>query len=223
MSQKTGMLLNFRCVAHLYSKCLCLRKKNKIIQHVMLLNIFATIFISSCNTEHSDSKEKHLPSNDSSVFYPVQEYISNQLATVDTIRNIYYSYSEDNIKKDSAIIDSVKLYELVKPFLNDDINDIKIKKYYRETIFHDLSTASNTFTYTSVNNSLPLQTLDVLLDTVTNLVKRVDISKSFTKGDTLFNEKMWWKTNEGFSINRILQVSNQKETVQQINVSWGNN
>jgi len=34
---------------------------------------------------------------------------------------------------------------------------------------------------------------------------------------------MWWKTNEGFSVNRILQVSNQKETVQQINVSWGNN
>jgi hypothetical protein len=223
MNQKSGILFSFRCVAHVYSRYLCLQKKNKIDKYVMLLNIFATIFISSCNTQHSDSKEEYLPSNDSSFFYPVREYISTQLATADTIKNIYYSYSEDNIKKDSAIIDSEKLYQLVTPFLNDDINDLKIKRYYRETIFHDLSTASNTFTYTSVNNNLPLQTLDVLLDTVTNLVKRVDISKSFTKGDTLVDEKMWWRTNEGFSINRILQLPNKKETVQQINVSWGNN
>jgi hypothetical protein len=216
MSHKPGILFSFRCVAHLYFK-------NRLQQKVSIFLFTLMIFFSACNNENTTSKEQPLPSNDSSVFYPVQEYISNQLATVDTIKNIYYSYLEDNIKKDSAIIDSAKLYELANPFLNHDINDIKIKKYYRETIFHDLSTASNTFTYTSVNGNLPLQTLDVLLDTTTNLVKRVDISKSFTKGDTLINEKMWWKAKEGFSINRILQAPNKKETVQQINVSWGNN
>ncbi|MEP6845149.1 MAG: hypothetical protein ABI861_04070 [Panacibacter sp.] len=112
---------------------------------------------------------------------------------------------------------------MAKPFLQDDINDTAIKKYYRESIFHDATTASNTFNYTSVNNNLPLQTLDVLLDTSTDIIKRVFITKRFVKDDSLFTEKMSWKTGQSFSINRIIQTTGNKEITQQINVKWNSN
>ena len=213
MSQKPGMLLSFRCVAHL-----CI--KNLIQQKGIIISFALIIFLSACNNQNATSNEQPLPSNDSSVFYPVQEYFSNQLASADTLKNVSYTHVVDNITKDSSVVDSAKIHELAKPFFADDINDIKVKKYYKETIFHDLSTASNTFTYTSVNNKLPIQSLDVLLDTITNLVKRVDITKSYTQGDTLITEKMWWKSNEGFSVNKILQLPNKTESIQQTNVLW---
>jgi len=100
---------------------------------------------------------------------------------------------------------------------------MRIKKYYKESIFNDISTGSNTFTYTSVNKNLPLQTIDILLDTSSDIVKRVFITKSFVKGDSAITEKLGWKTDRSFTITRLLQLPGKKETTQQINVLWSRN
>ena len=225
MNQKPVLLLSFRCVALLCCNALLNMMRPLLKQHRQLyIASIAIALLSSCNNQNTNEvKEAPLPSTDSSVFYPVQEYFSNQLAQADTAKKIFYSIIDYNAKQDSAIIDSVKLRELAKPFFEDDINNIAVKKYYRESIFHDASTGSNTFTYTTVKSDLPVQSLDILLDTVTDVVKRIYITKNFTRGDSTITEKMWWKTNEGFSINRILQLPDKKETTQRIDVSWNNN
>ncbi|QEC67513.1 hypothetical protein FRZ67_09470 [Panacibacter ginsenosidivorans] len=181
-----------------------------------------TFFVWSCNNKNA-TKEDIFISTDSSIFYPVNEYFKTQILKGDSFSVIRYTYIDSDNKNDSAIITSAKFKELANPFLKDDINDRSIKKYYRESIFHDVTTASNTFTYTSVTNKLPLQTLDILLDTITNNVKRVFIAKNFTKGDSTIIEKMGWKTGESFFINRIVQLPGNKETTQQITVSWSSN
>jgi hypothetical protein len=181
-----------------------------------------TVFAGSCNNK-SNIKEDIYPSTDSSIFYPVHEYFITQILKADSISNIRYTYVDSDNKKDSAIIDFTKFKELASPFLKDDINDSSIKKYYRESIFHDVTTASNTFTYTSVIDTLPLQTLDILLDTTTDNVKRVFIAKNFRKEDSIVTEKMGWKTGESFFINRIILLPGNKETTQQITVSWSSN
>ena len=181
-----------------------------------------TVFAGSCNNNIA-TKEDVFPSIDSSIFYPIHEYFMTQILKTDSISNIRYTYVDSDNKKDSAFINSTRFRELAIPFLKDDINDRSIKKYYRESIFHDATTASNTFTYTSVTNTLPLQTLDILLDTTTDNVKRVFIAKNFIKEDSTITEKIGWKTDESFFINRIIQLPGNKETIQQITVSWSSN
>lgn len=229
MSQKLVLLFNVRCVAHLYSRYIqrqldllnSLKHFTATGKKKLSIPLFLLI-ICSCNNQPT-SGEKVLPSTDSSIFYPVQEYFITQMVHTDSLSNMIYTYTDSDNKKDSIIISSAKFKELAQPFINDDINDISIKKYYKESVFNDVSTGSNTFTYTSVNADLPLQTIDILLDTATDAVKRVFITKNFSRGDSLITEKLGWKTDHSFTITRLLQVPNKKETTQQINVLWNRN
>lgn len=222
MIQGPVLLLNFVCVALLY----CLYLLQLIVQKSLFRTMIAVLVILSfiaCNNNRQSVNESKLPSTDSSVFYPVKEYFITQLAHTDSLPNIVYTYSDSEDKKDSLIISHGRLRQLAQSFLEDDINNIKIKKYYRESIFHDESTGSNTFNYTSVNTNLPLQTIDILLDTATDVVKSIFITKSFSKGDTLLTEKMWWKTNRGFSINSVIQPAGKPVITQRVTVSWNTN
>lgn len=244
MSQKPVLLFNIRCVAHVYNRFIqqllslvIMSKKQKKGKQKISLTTFKSFLItskktaaasilifalSSCSNKPTP-RETVLPSTDSSIFYPVQEYFITQMAHTDSLSKMIYTYTDSDNKKDSIIIDSAKFRELAQPFIKDNINDISIKKYYKELVFNDVSTGSNTFTYTSVNADLPLQTIDILLDTTTDAVKRVFITKNFSRGDTLVTEKLGWKTDQSFTITRLLQVPNKKETIQQINVSWNRN
>jgi len=220
MIQRPVLLLNFRCVALRSSFGNNFEQKKFILK--IIIAATCSIMLFSCNNNDT-SKENAFPANDLRVFYPVHEYFITQIINTDSVSNIIYTYTDSDNKKDSAIIDSIKFRELAKPFIEDDINDTAIKKYYNESIFHDVTTASNTFTYTSANSTLPLQTLDILLDTATDMVKRVFITRSFSRGDSLITEKMSWKTRQSFSINRIIQLAGNKQTTQQVTVLWNSN
>jgi hypothetical protein len=240
MNQKPVLLFNFRCVAHLYSrnnyqslsvqvlskkqkKCIALNKLFPVSFSILMITfIFFGTIATSCNSKPTP-QQVFLPSNDSSIFYPVNEYFITQILHADGLTKITYTYSDSDNRKDSSLITVLQFKEIAKPFVADDINDIRIKKYYKESIFNDVSTGSNTFTYTSVNKDLPLQTIDILLDTSTDVVKRVFITKSFVKGDSVIIEKLGWKTDQSFTITRLMQLPGKKETTQQINVLWSRN
>ena len=86
-----------------------------------------------------------------------------------------------NGQKDSTVINIEQFNKMAQPFLENNIADLSVKKYYRQSIFQDMTTSSYTFNYTSVNSSLPVQNLSILLDTTTQTVKRVFISKDQNK------------------------------------------
>ena len=219
MNQRPLLLSSFCCVALRSSFSNSIGQNTSRINFI--LSICVCIVFCSCGNTN-ENVEQPLPSNSSSVFYPVHEYFVMQLLHADTAKNINYYYKDSDNKVDSSIIDSVQFNRLATPFLQDDINDTAIKKYYKESIFNDATTSSNTFTYTSVNKDLPIQTLDILLDTASDNIKNVFITKNFTKGDTAISEKLSWKTNQSFTIYRTTLIAD-KETTQQFNISWNSN
>ena len=224
MSQKPVNRLSFSCVALLYSitylnkkrtllnsQAIQIKKKFKC-RHLCLLSI---VFV-SCN----DTSNNQIFNTDSNSFYPVKEYFINQVNSIDSALDISLIITNKNGTKDSSIIDKRKLLELAQLFLFSDINSQSIKKFYKESIFQDLTTASNTFSYTTQNNELTVRSLDVLLDTSTQQVKRVFIMRIESKGDTTITEKSGWKTDEKFFINKIIQLPDNKEYTEQISVVW---
>jgi len=219
MIHKPGMLLNFCCVALRSSFRNAMRLRKKKLRLFLPIIVLSAFFVACSN--NSATGENKTPANDSSAFYPVNDYFASQLKQADSSRLIIYTYSDSENKKDSTSIDAGRLKELAKPFFENDINDKPLRRYYRESVFKDETTESFTFSYVSLNPALPVQSIDVLLDTNTNSVKRVFITRNFIKGDTAYDEKLSWKTDKGFYITRMIKV-NGKENTQQLSVMWQN-
>ncbi|HEY6976108.1 MAG TPA: hypothetical protein VH396_07450 [Chitinophagaceae bacterium] len=165
-----------------------------------------------------------MPSTDSTVFYPVQEYFLSQIKSVDSSMRPIRMVTTIDGRKDSAVISIEQFNKTAQPFLENNIADPLVKKYYRQSLFQDMTTGSYTFDYTSVNSSLPVQNLNVLLDTATQTVKRIFVSKIKIKEDSTITEKLSWKNNNSFLINRTIQLPKKREITEQIFVVWqGNN
>ncbi len=184
-----------------------------------MLLTFIFMCTTSC-TENNYSENNKAPSGDSIAFFPVHEYLQNEIKNVNSSLPTIYSKIESNGKKDSGTLSIEEYNTIAHSFLEDNIRDETIKKYYTQNIFQDNTTASFTFSYSTRNNSLPLQSVDVLVDTATQNVKRVFMLRSMRKGDTTITEKMGWKTNSSFFINRIISLPGNKETIEQISVMW---
>src|SRR6266487_351452 len=183
---------------------------------------FIAIIMLSCKENNKPGNDK-LPSADSTVFYPVQEYFLSQIKSVDSAAPVIRMVTNINGQKDSVTISTEQFNKTAQTFLENNIADTAVKKYYRQSIFKDETTGSYTFNYSSVNLSLPVQNLNVLLDTLTQTVKRVFISRINIKGDSTITEKLSWKNDNSFLINRIVQLPHDKETTLQISVVWHDN
>jgi hypothetical protein len=182
---------------------------------------FVAILISSCSQNSNESKN-NIPSADSTIiFYPVREYFLSQIKSVDSSLSTIQMVTTINGQKKSAPINIEQFNKMAQPFLENNIADPSVKKYYRQSIFQDMTTGSYTFNYTSVNSSLPIQNLNVLLDTTTQTVKRVFISKVKIYGDSTITEKLSWKNDTSFLINRTIELPQKKKT-EQISVVWHN-
>lgn len=213
MIQKPVLLLSISCVALRSSFGTLLQQVKKYFLFVLILSMI----LSACS--NNASKEPEFPSSDSSVFYPEYEFLKTQFNSIDTTLTIMYVYTDSDNKTDSEIISPEKFIEIAAPFTEYNINDVSVKKYYRETVFNDQTTASNTFSYVSSNASLPVQTVDILLDTTSGDVQHLFMTRSLKKADSTIEEKMGWNTNSSFYINRIIHLSS-KEITQRISVFW---
>ena len=208
------MLFSFCCVA--------LRSSfgNSIQQFLSrLVALFVLINLCSCK-EKSEAVNNNEPSNDSTIFFPVQDFFYSQIKNVDSIRPVIYMLKQINGQRDSLTITTSQFNELSKPFLENDISNVEVKKFYQQNIFLDNTTNSYTFSYSTQNKSLPIQSLDVLLDTTTQQVKRIFITRITARSDSTVTEKMGWKTDNSFFINRIIELPGNKETIEQISVIW---
>src|SRR4051794_3481054 len=184
---------------------------------------FVAILMTSCSANDDDAKNKNLPSADSTVFYPVREYFLSQIKSVDSSMPPIHMARTIDGQKNSTVINIEQFNKMAQPFLENNIADLSVKKYYRQSVFQDMTTSSYTFNYTSVNLSLPVQNLSILLDTTTQIVKRVFISKIKINGDSTITEKLSWKNDNSFLINRAIQLPKEKVIKEQISVVWHDN
>jgi hypothetical protein len=176
------------------------------------------LVLANCKTK---PHHEVLLTSDTTRFYPVNEYLMQQIEHVDSGAFFIYKITIENGKRDSIVIDKQQFKLLSKGFLEYNINDKSLHKYYKENFFLDESTHSYTFNYRALDTSLPLRTVDVLLDTETQQVKWVFLNKVKTEGANTVNEKASWKNNDRFLINTIKESGDSSLTQQNI-VVWGN-
>lgn len=190
----------------------------KFLGAVAMLGLFF-----SCTNQPQMESKFNTVAPDSIQFYPLKNYLTSQIKSVDESENKIYKISISEQHKDSALITKETFDSLAKQFIEFNIEDSSIKKFYTQNIFSDQTTNSNTFTYSTNRDDLPLQSAEVLLDATTNNVKRVFLTVISHLGGNTVTKKMGWKNNSSFFINSIIQQTGKRESVQQTTVSWNEN
>lgn len=160
---------------------------------------------------------------DSVKYYPLDYYWKNQKRNIDSSPFYIYKIITSGNKKDSSEITNAECNALAAYFYGLNTNDDHFKKNYKETVFRDESTTSITFNYTALNDTVPVRSIDILIDPGTQDVKRVFISKSYSRADTVITEKAGFKSNASFYINTVKEIKDVLPLQQQMVVVWNRN
>jgi hypothetical protein len=154
-------------------------------------------------------------------FFPVADYLRNEIRTVDSTPSAILKYTIQNNRTDSAFISAPLFDQLAQEFLSPELDSPAFERSFSETSFADRTTNSVTFTYASLMNGQPLQRVDILLDPeANNRLKSIYMEKSFSAGDTLVSKKMLWKAGRNFLIITSKQLPGQAALVRQLKVVW---
>lgn len=184
---------------------------------ILFTALFGVSLFLSCGSKNNTPVQTY--NNDSITFYPVHEFISAEIRRIDNAPYfIYRTHIADN-KTDSLPITIKQFDSLAAIFLKYDISDKNVKKYYKESAFNDESTHSITFSYSTTNKTLPVQSLDVLLNQETQSVKRVFLTLVENTKDSSYLYKLSWKANDNFSITKAVTTDKGEQT-DHITVAW---
>lgn len=184
--------------------------------------LFMILAVSSCS-DQAGNISGQTTASDSGFFYPVKQFIEAQVESVENTDSILYISSGNGLTVDSAFIDKKQFTQLAGRFIESDISAPETRIYYQQSAFADETTGSITFSYATANKTLPVQSLDVLIDTLTQEVKRIFISRvDIGENDTAYT-RLGWKTGNSFFIYRIEKYFHGKEGISRINVQWEKN
>lgn len=184
----------------------------------LTLLFVCTVFM-ACHTKNRQITVKPEVA-DTAKFYPLTGFFKSQIEYVD-LRNfpLYLIRAKDG-KRDSTTINKDTFISLATVFLNRAISEQKVKALYKETVFHDLSTGSYTLNYSTVDPSVEVRNIDILLDEETHYVKRVFIKSVYLRGDTSIEEQCNWKAFKSFQINRSLQTKTGYASTELNYINW---
>ena len=184
----------------------------------ILLLSSCVIFLQHCK---GHGGEESTYTSDTVKFFPVNLYIKGQIARVDSAATAIYEIHVDTAhKRDSTLITKQQFKQLAQSFLEYDISDKSLHKYYKENDFGDETTQSLTFNYTSLDNTLPLQSIDVLLSHDASQLKSIFYSIQKNAGDSTVTEKTGWNNDKSFFINRSVQHGDRTPVIEQQIIVW---
>lgn len=153
-------------------------------------------------------------------YFPVEAFFLQQIKTSDSLAIDIYKLSDSNGSKDSIPLSRAQLKELSTIFTQIGLSDNANKVKYTESSFLDLATNSYTFIYKAKETSWPIRDITILVDTLSTQVKRVFINKIISNTDSTISEKLGWKNNAAFFINRTIAIPGKAERTELITVAW---
>jgi hypothetical protein len=184
-----------------------------------ILILSAIILLQNCKGK-SKTGSSFTETSDTVTFFPVNLYIQGQMVKVDSFATSIYKITIAGNNRDSAAITKQEFRQLAQPFLEYDISSKQLHKFYKENDFIDATTKSIIFNFTAMDSTLPLRSIDVLMDSTGTQLKNIFISKEKSAGDSTIVEKDGWKNGESFFINRSIQKGDNAATMQRTVVVW---
>jgi hypothetical protein len=197
---------------------------NKIAKQALGLTftfiiLYACFGLAGCNSNKKQQSDK-AQAEESTVYYPINDYIRKQIKQVDSIPYYVYRVLLVNGKKDSTTISRPVFDSLTQQFILPELEEGALRKNFTESVYVDESTNSVTLTYTPKDSNTVVQNAMVLLDTSSQNVKWAFINILQNKGDSTIIQKMGWKGGESCYLNRSVSYADGKRNDMQLNIVW---
>jgi hypothetical protein len=156
-------------------------------------------------------------------FFPVADYLKSEIRRVDSLPVALKLFTTRAGHTDSAFISVAEFDKLARQFLPAELEDGSFEKKFTETSFIDNASRNATFTYSTTDNSLPLQRVDVLTvpGTSSNHVKSIYLEKDRTAGDSVILQKLYWNGQERLQIVTMIRIHGMDPKEQLTSVVWG--
>lgn len=154
-------------------------------------------------------------------FFSIKDFILTEVKDVQTTPYLMYQVIiKPSGSKDSTIFTKENFATVAQQFIDCDISNSPSKNNYRESVFKDNSTQSITLNYSTANQELPIQNIDVLLDERTNKVNRIFIRKIVDNKDSLISVLYSWKAGKSFSIIKSVVKKDDSKYDEQQFINW---
>ena len=192
-----------------------------------LFILIAGLLITSCNSNSAIPAKVETEIKDSTEtphdFFPIPDYIGGQLKIIDSLQLPISKTVIINNKSTLSVATDKELAELAQNFRQPDINSPALKKFYKETSIADQSVPSVTLIFTTADTTLPIQKINVYIkpDPVENdKVTGIYMEKTFSRNDTSFNQKLYWKTGKNTQVITEKKVKGKTLPVEQVKITW---
>jgi hypothetical protein len=171
------------------------------------------LFISSCNNNGNhnlaepvvstqpDSTEKN------TTFFPVTSFIKGQMLQFDSMPVTPLRILTIKEKTDSDWLKREQLKPLLQAFIEPEIKDTNLNKFFKETKFNDQTINAITFTYdpiTQLPDSIDLRTWNVYINPQTGNVIKIYLVKNIKENNQSITQQLTWETNKSAEITDIL-------------------
>jgi hypothetical protein len=175
----------------------CFSMRFNFILPILLLLFF------SCK-EAKKEHEKHI-----NVF----GYIKGQLAHIDTVPYGIVSLKlRDTVAIDSTYIDAKQLRAIVKPFMDEELEEDYFNENFTQSVFGDATIGTITISYLSKREKEPIERMDVYANPQTGDIRQVYILKRANEKEKSGKKQLLWVHNQGFTIYESVLNSNGEES-----------
>jgi hypothetical protein len=187
----------------------------------------AMLFCGACTQHpHPNSSDRtdtlSRPDTAQNDFFPIADELESEIREVDStpvaIRRVIIA----NGHTDSSFIKPAEFNALAMQFIPAELRDGRFGKEFTETSFMDNATHTATFTYSSNNNDLSLQRVDIIATPqgASHQVNSVYLEKTRVAGDSSILEKMYWHSHHRFQVISLIRVKGRPPVQRQVIVSW---
>jgi hypothetical protein len=184
--------------------------------------IIALLFLNACN----NSEEKTVVLNNTTVkekpsFFPVTAYLKGQIREIKEKGVTPVKYVTINNHTDSVFVNFTQLDEVMKEFLQPEIDSVNLISFFTESKFLDQSINAFTFTYEpkpQLPDSILFTHWDVYIEPEISKVKRIYLVKRGGGNKTL---QLTWQSNEWCKTTTIITNPNGTSAVEkEEKISW---
>jgi hypothetical protein len=173
-----------------------------------LLSCFILV---SCG--HGGHSPKSSPVADTAKYYSLDAFYREQLQYVELRNFPMYRVRIVDGRKDSAALGKNDFSALARQLFPTQAFAQKDKALYRETVFEDETTESYTLNYTTTDPVPDVRSVDILLDRLSNTVKRVFVKSLYRGGgDTTVEQVFGLKSYKSMQLNRTITAPGYRST-----------
>lgn len=201
----------------------------------MIMRFFIAIFLvglfacgdsgsgTDAATSTKDSAKQDSTLAAAKAYFPVTDFLKGEIRNVDSFSSGIKKYNTVKSKTDSTYIPIDVFKQLAADFISPDLDKANFEKNYKETSFFDQTTQSYTFTYSTDDQALSIQRVDVLVNPGDGFdkVKSVYLEKHSDSKDSSVLKKMYWKAGNSFSVTSQTIVGSAEPIIRQQKVIWG--